>query len=286
MRFVKPTRVSPRARRFALAALLLLASTVVALAQGNSYRKPPQEVLDVLNAPITPTAFISPTRDRVLLATGVRYPSIADLAQPMLRLAGLRINPNTSGPHRAQYFVAYTLKRVSDGAETKVILPTGTHLSAPEWSADGKHFAFTNTTPAGIELWTGDTATGRVARLRGLLVNAIYGDAVQWMPDSRTLVVQLVPAVRPKLLPQPSVPVGPNIQESYGKGAPVPTYEDLLKTTYDEDLFEHYAAAQLAFVDALSGHATNVGQPAIYETARPSPDGRFLLVARVHRPFS
>src|SRR2546423_716013 len=121
MRFVKPTRVST----LALVLLVALAS-IAAFAQGG-YQKPPQEVLDVLNAPVTPTAFISPARDRILLATGVRYPSIADLAQPMLRLAGLRINPNTSGPHRAQYFVAYTLKHIADGAETKITLPVGAH---------------------------------------------------------------------------------------------------------------------------------------------------------------
>jgi dipeptidyl aminopeptidase/acylaminoacyl peptidase len=286
MRFVKPTRVSSFAPCVAVLALAALSlASVAALAQGG-YQKPPQEVLDVLNARVTPTAFISPTRDRLLLATGVRYPSIADLAQPMLRLAGLRLNPNTSGPHRGQYYVAYTLKRIADGVETTVSLPPGAHASAPEWSGDGKRFAFTVTTPTGIELWIGDAATGRLMKARGVTVNAIYGDAVQWMPDSRTLIVQLVPAVRPKLTPQPSVPTGPDIQESYGRGSPVPTYEDLLKTTYDEDLFEHYATAQLAFVDSATGKITNVGQPSIYETARPSPDGRFLLVARVHRPFS
>ncbi|MFN2597592.1 MAG: alpha/beta hydrolase family protein, partial [Pyrinomonadaceae bacterium] len=102
----------------------------------------------------------------------------------------------------------------------------------------------------------------------------------------RTLLVETVPSVRPKLAPQPSVPTGPDIQESSGRAGPVRTYEDLLKTAYDEDLFEHYATAQLAYVDSASGRVTGVGQPAIFETARPSPDGQYLLVARVHRPFS
>jgi dipeptidyl aminopeptidase/acylaminoacyl peptidase len=279
-----PRHLSRAARPVALAALLSLAA-LAALAQGG-YRKPPREVLDVLNAPVTPSAFISPSRETMLLATGVRYPSIADLAQPMLRLAGLRINPNTVGPHRTQYFVAYTLKRIPDGAETQVTLPAGAHAGAPSWSADGRRFVFTNTTPTGIELWTGDAATGRVARLRGVAVNAVYGDPVQWMPDGRTLLVQLVPSARPKLAPAPNVPTGPNVQESSGRAGPVRTYEDLLKTAYDEDQFEYYATAQLAYVDAATGKISNVAQPAIYDTVRPSPDGRFLLTARVHRPFS
>ena len=87
-----------RLTRFTALTLLLLLSNLAAAQQ--AYKKPPKEVLDVLNAPVTPLVSISPSRDMLLLATGVRYPPIADLAQPMLRLAGLRINPNTNGPHR------------------------------------------------------------------------------------------------------------------------------------------------------------------------------------------
>ena len=70
-----------------LSILFALATTAVAQ---QGYRKPPQEVLDILNAPVTPTALVSPTRDKMLLVTGFRYPPLSDLAQPMLRLAGLR----------------------------------------------------------------------------------------------------------------------------------------------------------------------------------------------------
>ena len=93
------------------------------------------------------------------MATGVRYPPLSDLAQPMLRLAGLRINPNTNGPHRRPYYVALALKRISDGKDTQVALPSGAHIDFPQWSPDSKHFAFANTTPTGIELWIGDSAT-------------------------------------------------------------------------------------------------------------------------------
>ncbi|HYX40942.1 MAG TPA: hypothetical protein VE821_04555, partial [Pyrinomonadaceae bacterium] len=244
--------------------IVLLLATVPTLAQ--SYRKPPQAVLDVLDAPVTPVANVSPTGELMLLATGVRYPPISDLAQPMLRLAGLRINPKTNGPQRAPYFVALSLKRISDGTETKVGLPADAHIDFPQWSPDGKHFAFMNTTPTGIELWTGDSATGQIKQLKGVRVNAVYGDPVQWLPDNRTLVVQLVPTNRAPLQPAPSVPREPVIQESTGRAGPLPTYEDLLKNPYDEDQFEYYATAQLALVDTASGKVTNVGQPAIFET--------------------
>src|SRR5918912_592279 len=82
-----PRRPSP-ASRVLFCVALALSSAFVAAGQ-TTYKKPPKEVLDVLNAPVTPSASISPTREHMLLATGVRYPPIAELAQPMLRLAGL-----------------------------------------------------------------------------------------------------------------------------------------------------------------------------------------------------
>ncbi|HVF45157.1 MAG TPA: prolyl oligopeptidase family serine peptidase [Pyrinomonadaceae bacterium] len=278
--------VAPKARgRGAWAALLLVAAFAFT-ASAQTYQKPPQAVLDVLNAPVPPQGVISPARDYMLLVQGVRYPPISELAQPMLRLAGLRINPNTTGPHRDQYFVAMTLKKIADGSERKIDLPAGAKVGAPLWSADGRRFAFTNTTPGGIELWSGEAASGRVWKLKNVAVNAVYGTPVQWMPDNRTLLAQTVPAKRGAAPAEELVPKAPTIQESSGRPGPVRTYQDLLKNPHDEDLFDFYATAQLAFVDSASGKATTLGKPAVFEEAEPSPDGAHILVARPHRPYS
>jgi dipeptidyl aminopeptidase/acylaminoacyl peptidase len=264
--------------------LLLLLSSSAWAQQG--YKKPPKEVLDILSAPVTPAGSISPSRDVILLTTGLRYPPLADLAQPMLRLAGLRINPATNGPHRYQYSVAMSLKRISDGSEVKITLPPAAKISSVQWSADGKHFAFLNTTANGTEIWLGDSASGKVRLLKGVAVNNAYGDAFQWMPDNHTLLVQLIPTKRPAAPTESSVPREPNAQESFGRVGPVRTFEDLLKSPFDEDLFEYYTTSQLALVDSASGKTTEVGKPGIIQSANSSPDGHHLLVATVHRPFS
>ena len=203
-----------------IASLILIAALAAMVAAQQGYKKPPQDVLDILIAAVTPTASVSPARDTMLLSTGLRYPPIADLAQPMLRLAGLRINPNSNGPHRYQYAVALTLKRISDGSEIKIDLPPGAKISPPQWSGDGKQFAFTNTTNSAIELWVGDSANGKVRKLKSIAINAAEGDAFQWMPDNRTLLVQLVPAKRRSAPALSSVPREPNWQESSGKVGP------------------------------------------------------------------
>src|SRR5262245_14580472 len=71
-----------------LSAALCIAATD-AQAQ-TAYQRPPKEVLDVLDAPANPALLsISPAKDRLLLATWARHLSIAELAEPVLPLAGL-----------------------------------------------------------------------------------------------------------------------------------------------------------------------------------------------------
>ena len=250
------------------------------------YHKPPKVIEDVLESPAPPLTVVSPTRDRVLVIDSLRHPPIADLAQPMLRIAGLRINPATNGRHHPPHHVGLRLISIADGKETKLATPGNAWLSVPIWSPDGLHFAFTNTTADATELWIGDAATGSLRRIAGARINACYGVPGQWMAGSQTLLVQLVPPRRGAPPAELRVPGGPNVQESSGKAAPVRTYEDLLKNPYDEELFDYYVSSQLAMVDAASGKITSVGAPAIFRTIEPSPDGRHILVARIVRPYT
>ena len=140
-----------KSKIFVLLVALLLLSSANLFAQ-SSYQKPPKDVMDVLDAAVTPQTSISPAKDKILLLEPVGYPSIAELSQPMLRLAGLRINPNTNGAHRQPYAVKLTLKNIADGKEMPINLPTGAQVISPQWSADGNYVAAANITPTGIEL--------------------------------------------------------------------------------------------------------------------------------------
>ncbi len=251
-----------------------------------TYRKPPKEVLDVLQAAAPPSARTNPPGTHLLLTRTRRYPPIAEVSQPMLRLGGLRINPRSNGPHLGTTITEMNLIRIEDGKPIPVSTPTGARMSLPRWSPDGKWFAFTNTSGEKIDLWTGDTATGRAKAVSGLRLNAAYGETIQWMPDSRHLLVQTVPVGRGAAPAAPNAPAGPKIQESAGKPAPVRTYQDLLSSAHDENLFDYYMTAQIMLVDVETGKATAFGQPGIHSTMEPSPDGLLVLVTRIARPYS
>jgi len=273
--------------RTRIAAILLLAAAL-ALPAELTYQKPPHEILDVLNTPPPPTISVSPARDYAILMQPLRYPPIAEVAQPMLRLAGLRIDIRTNGPHLPFYSTSYTIKRLSDASDIRVATPPDAKLGAPVWSPDGKQFAFTNTTASAIELWIGTTANGRTRRgaVGAVRLNAVMGPPIVWLADSRTLLLRTVPEHRGEPPADAPAPKGPHVQESSGRSGPVVTYEDMLSTPRDEDLFDYYATAQLVYLDASAGKVTTTGKPGIFETAEPSPDGRNLLVSRVHRPYS
>src|SRR5215469_18161021 len=86
-------RVSP------LVAALLFTGSAVAQ-DAITYQKPPAPIQALLDAPTTPVAHLSPDRATLLIAQPATYPSIADVAQPRYRLAGIRFNPQTNGPSR------------------------------------------------------------------------------------------------------------------------------------------------------------------------------------------
>jgi dipeptidyl aminopeptidase/acylaminoacyl peptidase len=268
------------------AIVFVLANFAFSFAQ-SAYQKPPKEIMDVLNAPASPVTSISPAKDKIALLEPLRYPPISELAQPMLRLAGLRINPNTTGQHRQPYYVRVTLKNVEDGRETPVALPAGAQIISPAWSADGRFIAAGNVTPTGIEMWIIETATARARMVRNLKVNTAFG-SWQWMPDQRTLLVNAVPRNRGAAPNYQNLsPTGPSIQEGAGRGGAVQTFQDLLRSPVDEALFDYYATSQIVTVDAAGAKINSeIGQPAIFETVSPSPDGRNILTASIRKPYS
>jgi dipeptidyl aminopeptidase/acylaminoacyl peptidase len=270
---------------FSFAVILILPENSQ-LAVQETYQKPPKAVSDILNAPTAPLVIASPGGEYLLMGQREPYPPIAELAQPMLRLAGFRINPKTNGRHSPFLrFRTLELLRVADGKKQEIA--TGQVLGLPLWSADGKYLAFTNAYDTGIELLVLNAVKGEITRVpRNLHVNEAFARSLQWMSDNRTLVVLAVPSGRGKPPAEARAPRGPVIQQSSGKVAPVRTYQDLLRDEHDAEWFDYCATSQIVLHDVTTGKQRQVGKPGVIASVEPAPGGRLLLVTRHHRPYS
>jgi dipeptidyl aminopeptidase/acylaminoacyl peptidase len=252
----------------------------------SGYSLPPKVIVDILDAPPLPTAAVSPSYQVVALIQRASMPAIAELAQPMYRLAGMRINPRTNGLHRSHQVRSIVLKSVAVGAEIQVPTPPSSRLAWIGFSPDGRRFAFTNARETGIELWIGEAATGQAKAVGVADLNAVWGDPCEWLNDSAALLCMFTAPNRGSAPAAPDVPTGPNIQENLGRRTPVHTYEDMLTSAHDEALLEYFGTSELAIVDAATGVRSPVGRPGLYEIATASPSGEYLLVSRLKRPFS
>jgi dipeptidyl aminopeptidase/acylaminoacyl peptidase len=268
---------------------MLLVSTLALplAAQSPKYLTPPPEVVAAFDAAPLPDALLSPSKKVMALAYRKAQPTIAALSQPMLRIAGERVNPRTNGPHRTALIYAIHLQKISGGSEIKVNVPEKGNLSNLKFSPDGSKLAFLNTRADGIELWVANATSGVAKKVSGTSrLSAAAGDPCDWLNDNKTLVCKVVPPGRGPAPADSSTPSGPNVQENEGKTAQTATYEDMIKTAHDEALFAYYFTSQLAAINTADGTSSMIGKPAILGDVSPSPNDRFILVTKIKRPFS
>ena len=90
--------------------------------------------------------------------------------------------------------------------------------------------------------------------------------------------------------PPPMSSIAPIIQSNEeGMLAQARTYQDLLTSQEDEDKFEHYCRSKLVVVNLASGSMRPLlssGESKLFTRASPSPDGRFILVETLEKPYS
>jgi dipeptidyl aminopeptidase/acylaminoacyl peptidase len=248
------------------------------------YQMPPEEIVRIVDAPQTPSISVSPDKQNILLIERQGLISIEKLSSEELRIAGLRIDPAISGPSRQTYNTGYMLMNI-DGTNLRKIsgLPENPALGFPEWSNDGKKFAFTNTRENTIELWYCDVTTLKAAKITDD-INLVFGNQISWLSDNISLIYSVNDPQRGSKPVRTAVPEGPVIQENIGKKGQVATYQDLLKDPADEMLFEYYAKAQLMYWDGVNSY--KIGKPGMITDVSSSPDGKYFMITLIDRPFS
>ncbi len=283
---------------------LLMALFAAALpADATQYKEPPAPIPAILDAAPSPTVRLSPDRQWLLVMERPALPPISEVGAPELRLAGIRINPRTYAGSRDTFMTGLKLIAVPAGApaaakgkapkkiapaasalprSVTVQIPASRRIVQAFFSPDSKSLALILGADDGLELAIADVATGASRTLTEAKLSGVLTSPCAW---SANLALVCLMRTEGKPPAKPVIPNGPAIQETRGSSAPNPTYQDMLQDQGDEALFEHYATSRPVRI-TLDGAAVPIGPWSLYRRALPSPDGRYLVIQKISRPFS
>lgn len=270
----------------AIVTFLLLSGNFIAQ-EKLTYQKPPKEILELVDAPLAPSVWIDSNGENVVLFYRDAYKSIAELSEAELRLGGLRINPQTNIGSRTRFYNNIKVKKASEKDARQVSgIPNNPRFSNFTISPNQKMVAFLNTVEDGVQLWLADIENGTAKQLSSLKVNANMGDPINWFKDGSALLVNVIPKDRKELInTDEAVPDGPTITVSDGEKAQNRTYQDLLSSPNDEFNFEQLALSEIKKI-SLDGKVADFLPTAMYDELDFSPDGNYVMVNTIKRPFS
>lgn len=248
-------------RRFA--AVVLLAAWLPGTASAAvRYQEPSPAIVRILDAAPPPVVLISPDRTKLLLLEPAALPTRAELQRPGIDIAGIRINPrNTAATHLATY-TAVIARPIGRGETRRIVIPWKAQVANPVWSPDGQRIAFSVVEDAGLSLWVAEARSGESRMLVGPKLNGVLGNPCQWLPESDGLLCREVVARRPT----------------------APAVASDTSDTPVEAGIEQYLSSQLVLIP-LSGSERPIGAPGFYSHVDLSPDGSYLLVESLHRPY-
>lgn len=271
---------------YLLTAFIITSCLFVTQAQTN-YQRPPDAIADLVLAKPTPVVSISPDGKYMVLKQRNGHPSLEQLARKELRIGGLRINPANHGQSRARPYNDILLQRLGDdNPELIAGLPEEGLIDNVIWAPDSKHIAITIDEGTGISLWLLNVASLNVEQITEPKINAaMRGTPFLWLDSGAAILYKEVVATASKPGDEKKLPSGPIIQESSGEDAAIRTYQDLLKNPEDENVFEYFARSNLKRYD-LEKQSHNDMMSGMITGMSSSPDGEYLLITELLRPFS
>jgi dipeptidyl aminopeptidase/acylaminoacyl peptidase len=268
-----------------LSLVVLVMISLQSMAQeATAYQLPPKQIADLLLAPPTPSISVDGKAKHMLIMERPSYPLVEELGQAEFKIAGLRLNPNNFSPTRQSYIKGLTIKEVATGKVLAVKgLPASIAALNPIWNPSENKIAFYNVSENAVDVYVVDLATLTCQKINKTAANLILGGGLVWHDDA-TLLYKVNVNKASDLAKRPVTPKGPTIQENLGKAAPSVTYQDLIKSPYDEYVFEFLAKSQL--VKNKSGVETKLGAPALMSSFSISPDKNYILTRTLNKPFS
>ena len=254
----------------------------------TGYETPPETLAKLVDAPALPAVSISPDEMSLLLMERSNTPSIEELATPELKLAGIRFNPDNFGPSRARHYTGLIVRSFEEETGRQIEgLPSGAKIRNLRWAPDSKHIAFTVDFEDHVGLYIANIESAQARKVEAMALNDVYSSsALSWMSDSQHLLARIVPEDHVHPPKSSGIPTGPIVQEHNGSEAQARTYQDLLKNTHDEALFEYYLTSEAVLIDIHDFSAQSLCPPSLITRLSASPNAQYIILQQLHKPFS
>ncbi len=273
----------------------------------ESYATPPKELVDAVLAPRYRNVALtnaSPDKKWFLDEVGDGPVTMAVFSKPFHELGGLFVDyqANRARPLTIRNNAGLQVISAVDGSVKPIQLPAGARISNAAWSPDSALIAFYVHTPDATHIWVADPATGASKPLTPKPVLATLVSSFDFSADGKRIATVLVPDGRAPMPKAPASPSGPQVKvaDDADKNR-LRTFPSLMATPHDFELLEWHATGQVAVLDVTppapapnKGRAPKqvpaamkkIGGPQLVRSLDLSPDGKYLRVTRVTKPFS
>jgi dipeptidyl aminopeptidase/acylaminoacyl peptidase len=258
----------------------------------STYQSPPKDLADAVLAPRYLNVALtnaSPDRKHFLDEIGDGPVVMKTFAKPFHELGGVFVDfkANRSRTLTVRNNVGIQIISAEDGTKKAIQVPAGARVSNAIWSPDGKSVAFYVHGEDATQIWIADAATGAARQVTKTPVLATLVTSFDFTKDGKHLATVLVPDGRAAMPQAPTAPVGPSVKLAMETDKNrLRTFPSLMSSPYEEQLLEWHATGQLALVDVAKGTARKIGAPAMIRAIDVAPDGKYVRVTRMLRPFS
>ena len=257
----------------------------------ESYAQPPQPIVDAVLAPrhlnVT-LANLSPDKRWFLDEIGDGPVVMKTFAKPFHELGGVFIDykANRARALTVRNNIGIQLISAADGTKKSIQIPAGTRVSNAVWAPDSSSVAFLVHTDDATTIWIADVATGKSRQLTKTPLLATLVTAFDFTADGKQIAAVVVPDGRGPMPLAPTAPDGPTVKIADSEKNRLRTFPSLMSTTYEKALLEWHTTGQVAFIDVQKGVVKKVGSPVMVRAIDASPDGKYVRVTQMLKPFS
>ncbi|MBC7371247.1 MAG: S9 family peptidase [Bdellovibrionaceae bacterium] len=250
------------------------------------YQKPDKMISDLVASP----GFSYPQFNRQYTQF-IKYrnqltPTIEYNNRPFLKLAGTRFNPKNLAPVSGSYKVDLRYYDLKTKKDRPITFAKNSYVRTMDWSPNGKRILVQLETSECVELWLVDVPTLFKKKIPHICLNSALssGGNFHWLSDERIVVLKRAGTKVVEI--SSATPDGPVVKESSVKVAQNRTYQDLLKTPQDAEAFSQAVMSKITVITLPSFAQHDLGPADSYSVIDPSPNKKWLIVAKLQRPFS